>query len=156
MSPVLSTSVFLLIFCRKRTRKKKKKDQREKTETGTEIRKKTETATERRNANGIVKEKERGNESVKNVNDEKKIGTVTVTNAIETVIVIGIEIGIVTKQERRIEIPIVTERKSVIMMKMKKRTEEGVKGNRERRTQPTKRYAFLLDFRTDNGMLEAC
>ena len=125
------------MFFRKRTRKKKRRNQREKKENEKGKKKKTGIVTERKNGNGKENEKERGRENVKKENAEKRIGTEIVTNATETVI--GIEIGIGRKREKRIGILSVTETRNVNMMKRKRWTEDGGKENRGRRMRLIKR-----------------
>lgn len=125
------------MFFRKRTRKRKRKSRREKKGKEKGIKIKSETVTRRRRENGRGNGKETEKEREKNGNDGKKSGIEIGTSVNE--IGIGTEIGIATNYEKRIGNPIETERKSEIMMKMKRWTEGGGRENSEREMRPTRR-----------------
>ena len=144
---------FFFMFFRKRTRKRKKRSQKGRRRTGREIKiekeNETETETEKRRGNEREKGKENEKENVnaKSGNAVRKtvigtIGTETVIGMIVTETVTAIEIAIVKKHVKKIGS--LTERRTVTMTRRRRWTEDGERGDKERRMQLTKRFEKLF------------
>lgn len=141
------------MFFRKRTRKRKKKSQKGRKRTGKEIKIEKEneieieTETEKRRGNEKGKGKEKENVNAKSGSAVRKtvigtIGTETVNEMIVTETVTVIEIVIVKKHVKKIGS--LTERRTVTMTRRKRWTEDGERGDKERRMQLTKRFEKLF------------